>query len=316
MGTTPTTFSGTDVLAYITYGCQSLLATSSPTLDVIGMRMLLGLATIMMVWFGVQEALSAAQGGPGFHMGRFLNFVMLIGFAYVFVYYYDSAIPGVGYSLTGWISKGTSSIADSIGTDAANTMLKAIHTTQSQQGPAMTLTTSPYLAMVYTTTQVMLSTLSALISSVIGYGEIAATICVLLGPIFIPWMVFDKTEFLFWGWLKAYLGFEFYKVVAAAAMTVLGHFFSGYYQGLATTGTDLKGATQNFPILILLIVINIFVLIKIPAMTSAILSGNTGAEAVSSKACSKEISCQLRIHTPPPPPAQQNGIWSSTASLW
>ncbi len=66
------------------------LSGTSPTIDVIGMRMLLGLATIMMVWFGVQEALASAHGGPGFSMGKFLNFVMLLSFAYAFVYYYDS----------------------------------------------------------------------------------------------------------------------------------------------------------------------------------------------------------------------------------
>ena len=94
---------GTNILSYITNGCDALLTGASPTVDVIGMRMLLGLATIMMVWFGVQEALASAQGGPGFNMGKFLNFVMLISFAYAFVYYYDTAIPGVGYSLTGFI---------------------------------------------------------------------------------------------------------------------------------------------------------------------------------------------------------------------
>ncbi len=81
--------SGTEVLAYITR-VQSLLSGTSPTIDVIGMRMLLGLATIMMVWFGIQEALASAHGGPGFSMGKFLNFVMLLSFAYAFVYYYNS----------------------------------------------------------------------------------------------------------------------------------------------------------------------------------------------------------------------------------
>ncbi len=66
------------------------MSGTSPTIDVIGMRMLLGLATIMMVWFGIQEALASAHGGPGFSMGKFLNFVMLLSFAYAFVYYYNS----------------------------------------------------------------------------------------------------------------------------------------------------------------------------------------------------------------------------------
>ena len=267
---------GTEVLAYINNGCQTLLTGASPTIDVIGMRMLLGLATITMVWFGIQEALASAHGGPGFHMGKFLNFVMLLSFAYAFVYYYNSEIPGVGYSLTGFVRQGTSALADSIGTDQANTMMEAIHKTLSQSGPGMISMTQPYLLLVYAITQVMLAVLSALIAAVIAYGAIAATILSIVGPIFIPFMLFEKTEFLFWGWLKAYISFSFYKVVAAATMSVLGQMFFGYYQGLASVNSDQGLAAQNFPILLLLIIINVFILTKIPAITASIFSGHTG----------------------------------------
>ena len=264
---------GTDFLQYVTNGCDSLLTSVAPTIDVIGMRMLLGLATIMLVWFGVQEAMGSAHG-QGFHMGRFLNFVMLISIAYAFVDFYDTAIPGVGYSLTGFIKQGTASLATTIGTDAANTMLTNINNSLANQGPGMVALTQPYLSFVYLVTQILLAVLAAMVVAIIAYGAIAATIVGLLGPLFIPWMVFEKTEWLFWGWLKAYLGFSFYKVVAAAAMSVLGQFFMGYYQQLATT-TDLRASTENFPILLLLIVVNVFILHKIPAMTATIFSGST-----------------------------------------
>ena len=265
---------GTDFLQYVSNGCDTLLTGAAPTIELIGIRMLLGLATIMLVWFGIQEALGSAHGGAGFHMGRFLNFVMLLSIAYAFVNFYDSSIPGFGYSLTGFIKQGTASLATTIGTDAANTMLSNINASLSKQGPGMVALTQPYLSFVYLVTQVMLAVLAALVVAIIAYGAIAATIVGLLGPLFIPWMVFDKTEWLFWGWLKAYLGFSFYKVVAAAAMSVLAQFFMGYYQELAT-GNDLTVSTQNFPILLLLIVVNIFILIKIPAITSSIFSGST-----------------------------------------
>ena len=266
---------GTDLLAFINAGCDHLLNAVAPSIDVIGMHLLLGLATIMMVWFGIQEALAAAHGGPGFHMGKFLNFVMLISFAYAFVNYYDSEIPGVGYSLTGFIRQGTSSLADTIGTDSANTMLNAVHSSLSKDGPGFTAMTSPYLAFIYAMTQFMLALLAALVAAIIAYGAIAATVVGMLGPLFIPFMVFEKTEFLFWGWLKAYLGFSFYKVIAAATMSVLAQFFFGYYQQVAN-GESFKSSTQNFPILLLLIVVNVFILTKIPAITASIFSGSTG----------------------------------------
>ncbi len=267
---------GTDLLSFITRGCDHLVTASAPSLDIIGMRLLLGLATIMLVWFGVQEALASAQGGPGFNMAKFLNFVLLASFAYAFVYFYDSAIPGIGYSLTGFIRQGSSSLADVIGTDAASNMLNSINQTLSQQGPGMVALTQPFLLLVYVITQIMLALLAALVAAIIGYGAIATTIVGLLGPIFIPWMVFEKTEFLFWGWLKAYLSFAFYKVVATAAMSVLGQFYFGYYQQIASGGMDITATIQNFPLMLLLITINIFILLKIPALTASIFSGSTG----------------------------------------
>jgi len=57
-----------DFLILIKDGCENLTATVSPSIDSLGLRMVVALATIMLVWFGVQEALASAQGGPGFSL--------------------------------------------------------------------------------------------------------------------------------------------------------------------------------------------------------------------------------------------------------
>ena len=75
----------------------------------------------------------------------------------------------------------------------------------------------------------LIAGLSALISVIIAYGAIASTIVGMLGPIFIPFLVFDKLDFLFWGWLRAFLGFSFYKVVAAATLSILSQLLAHYY---------------------------------------------------------------------------------------
>ena len=107
-----------DFLILIKNGCDNLTATVAPSVDSLGLHMVIALATIMLVWFGVQEALASAQGGPGFNVAKFLNFFLLITFAYCFVRFYDGAIPGIGYSLKGFISGGTSSLVDYIGNDS------------------------------------------------------------------------------------------------------------------------------------------------------------------------------------------------------
>ena len=97
----------------------------------------------------------------------------------------------------------------------------------------------------------------------------------MLGPIFIPFLVFDKLEFLFWGWLRAFLGFSFYKVVAAGTLSVLAQLLAHYY-AVMKDFTDPGKMVQQLPMLILLVLVNGFILLKIPAMTATLFSGHTG----------------------------------------
>ena len=227
--------------------------------------------------FRSQEALASAHGEAGFSMGRFLNLFMLLTFAYVMVNYYDSSIPGLGFSLKGFIDGGTINLVNLIGSDGSNTMLKEINAASSKTGPGLLNTMmSPYYAIVYFAVQFLLALLAAIVSAIVAYGAIAATIIGLLGPIFIPFLVFDKLDWLFWGWLKAYLGFSFYKVVAAATLNVLSHVLTNYYVQLGQSVSDPSTIVQTLPLLVLLVLVNIYILFKIPTMTHSLFSGGTG----------------------------------------
>ena len=262
---------------FIAQACQSLAATVAPSITAMGIRIVLALATIVMVWFGVQEALASAHGEAGFSMGRFLNLFMLLTFAYAMVNYYDSSISGLGFSLKGFIDGGTINLVNLIGSDGSNTMLNEINAASSKTGPGLLNTMmSPYYAIVYFVVQFLLALLAAIVSAIVAYGAIAATIIGLLGPIFIPFLVFDKLDWLFWGWLKAYLGFSFYKVVAAATLNVLSHVLTNYYIQLGQSLSDPSLIVQTLPLLVLLVLVNIYILFKIPTMTHSLFTGGTG----------------------------------------
>jgi type IV secretory pathway VirB6-like protein len=269
-----------DFLILIKNGCDNLTATVAPSVDALGLHMVISLATIMLVWFGVQEALATAHGGPGFSVAKFLNFFLLITFAYCFVKFYDGSIPGIGYSLKGFIRGGTSSLVDYIGQDSTQEVQNTVHAALSQVGNLSPSFTEPYMLICTYTVQVVLSVLTALIGVIIAYGAVGATIIGLLGPVFIPWMVFDKTEFLFWGWLKAFLGFEFYKVVAAATMSVMSHLLITYLTSGAMNVNDPKRLIYLMPGLLMLCFVAGFILLKIPTMTASLFSGHTGGHGI------------------------------------
>ena len=249
---------GTGLFEFIAQGCQSLAATAAPSITAMGIHIVLALATIMMVWFGVQEALASANGGAGFSMGRFLNLFMLLTFAYVMVNYYDSSIPGLGFSIKGFIDGGTiNPEVNLIGSDGCTSMLNEIHTASSKTGPSLLNSLmSPYYAIVYFVVQFLLALLAGIISAILAYGAIAATIIGLLGPIFIPFLVFDKLDWLFWSWLKAYLGFGTWSRRCS----------HGRCSVCRLTTSNLARAirimvmVQTLPLLVLLVLVNVYIL--------------------------------------------------------
>jgi hypothetical protein len=242
--------------------------------------MVITLARIMLVWFGVQEALASAQGGAGFSISRFVSFFVLITFAYCFVKFYDGSIPGIGYSLKGFISGGTSSLVDYIGYDSTQEVQNTIHAALSKIGSLSPSFTEPYTLLCSYTVQLVLTILTGLIAVIIAYGAIGATVIGILGPVFIPWMVFDKTDFLFWGWLKAFLGFEFYKVVAAATLSIVSHLLINYLTSGAMNVASPQSLITLMPALLMLCFIAGFVLFKIPTMTASLFSGHTGGHGI------------------------------------
>jgi type IV secretory pathway VirB6-like protein len=157
-------------------------------------------------------------------------------------------------------------------TSIQNTLSQA----QSTEGPGtMKALMNPYYAMIYVIIQVLIAVFSAVVSAIVAYGAVASAVIGLLGPIFIPFLVFDKLEFLFWGWLKAFIGFCFYKVLAAAVLSILAHLLAQYYTELVNF-SDPGSMVQELPLLILLVLTNIYILFKVPAMTMSIFSGSAG----------------------------------------
>ena len=268
-----------DFLILIKNGCDNLTATVSPSIDSLGLRMVVALATIMLVWFGVQEALASAQGGPGFSLAKFVSLFVLMTFAYCFVRFYDGAIPGIGNSLKGFISGGTSSLVDYIGNDSTQEVQNTIHTAVGKIGSLSPSFTEPYTLLCSYTVQIVLTILTGLIAVIIAYGAIGATVVGILGPVFIPWMVFEKTDFLFWGWLKAFLGFEFYKVVAAATLSIVSHLLISYLTSGAMNIASPQSLITLMPALLMLCFIAGFVLFKIPTMTATLFSGHVGGHS-------------------------------------
>ncbi len=254
---------------------SQLLTTKSAAIQAMGLNMFRGLAVILIVWFGVKAALSAAHGhGGGFNFARFADLILLISFGLGMLTYYSTPIPGVGYSFSDLITQETLQLSAQIESDQTQQIADAVVNAENQLGSPPGIF-SFHESLTFIVIAIALAAMQATAFAIIAYGYVASAVCVLLGPIFIPFFIVPKMDWLFWGWFKAFLGFSFYQVVAAAFIFVFSKVLLGM---LAVIGPlSLSNAFTILPALLVTLFVCIYGLIKIPELTASIFGGRSGS---------------------------------------
>jgi hypothetical protein len=82
--------------------------------------------------------------------------------------------------------------------------------------------------LIYWTMLLLIAGAKAVSLAVIAFGLIASAVCGLLGPIFVPFFIVPKLDWLFWGWLRSFIQYSFVPVVAIAFLMVFEQFVFRY----------------------------------------------------------------------------------------
>jgi hypothetical protein len=267
---------GQNIFSFISQAISDLLTSKLGFLEASGLNLFRGLAIIMMAWFGIKAAISSAQGGEGFNFSKFADLLLLIAFGFAMLTYYTSPIPGMNQSFSELVTGEASYISSQIGGNQAEMITNAISTAEQQLGsPPGTFSFHEELTYFFVYTVLAITQGVAL--AVIAYGFIATAVCVLLGPLFIPFFIVGKLDWLFWGWFRAFLGFALYQVVANAFIYIIAKVLLGL---LAVIGpVTISNAYVLMPALIVTLAVCVYGLIKIPELTAAIVSGRVGISA-------------------------------------
>ena len=113
----------------------------------------------------------------------------------------------------------------------------------------------------------------------IVWAQLAITIAILLGPVFIPFLVLPPLSFLFWGWFKTLLTYSLYSAIAAAVFRVSSQVGVEVLQGLAAPGpyqtpSGFATLTQNFFMVLLFGVAALLGSLQVGQFASLLLSGS------------------------------------------
>jgi hypothetical protein len=264
----------TDFLQFLYQAINNLLTQNLGFFDAMGQNLFRMFATILIAWYGIKSALAAAGGKHYFHFDNFAGLLLTISFGFAMVNYYSIPIPGIGVSFHNLITDEAQFLANRINQAELQTIVDRIGDFEARiDAPGVT----DFLGMaIYVVVILLLAAAQAISIVVIAYGFIATAVCVLVGPIFVPFFIVPKLEWLFWGWLRCFLQYAFYEVIAAAVVYIIGNLIIGVLTMQGTGTISILQLIGWFPVLLITFVASIYVLLKVPALTNHIFSGTAG----------------------------------------
>jgi hypothetical protein len=267
----------TNYLQFIFEAINNLLTENLGFFDAMGQNLFRAFATILLAWFGAKSALAAAGGRGPFQFDRFASLLLTISFGFGMVNYYSAPLPGVGTSFHNLVTDESQFLANKINQTELQTVIEHVNDFEARMdAPGVTDLLGTIL---YTVILLLLAAAQAVAIVVIAYGFIATAVCVLLGPVFIPFFIVPQLEWIFWGWFRCFLQYAFYQVIAAAVVFVIGNLILGIL-GLEPQGAiSTVELVEEFPVLFITFLASIYALLKVPALTNHIFSGTSGGSS-------------------------------------
>jgi type IV secretory pathway VirB6-like protein len=190
----------------------------------------------------------------------FARLLLFTSIAYSMIAFYESPIPGVGVSFSNLLTDQAhyfATILDARSLEDVFTHLDELWAKFVQPDPWSMLATLQYWALLIVLALAKTATLA-----VVAFALIASAVCALVGPIFVPFILIQPLDWMFWGWFKSFAQYSFMPVIAFAYLRIGERFIYQY----------LLYCMQAI-VVIATFVVGIFL---IPSLTSSIFSGHAG----------------------------------------
>ncbi len=267
-----------DFKSFLDIVLDSVVGGAAPAVQTVGLQLWGGLAAVMVAWTGLKIAYSGA-----FQSWDIVKLVVGIAIPRTLLHYYSVPIPGVGLTFPAMIAGG--------GTWLQNLFLSDVVSAGHSEMTALVQAYSAHLSAAWSSgnlLSIVTSGVTVIFSSLVTlamgatlvfsllalfcityaqviWAQVALAIAILLGPLLIPFLLFEPLSFLFWGWFRTMMVYTLYGVVAGAILRV----FMGVGMGYVTTYADaLMGTGTADPFELWL-----WAVVLMPLVASGLMAG-------------------------------------------
>jgi len=259
------------LVATVQQAITSLLTTYEPEFLSVGYSLFVAFATIVLAWQGIKTMLAGERLGD--HLFDFARLLLFISFGYALISFYERPIPGIGVSFSNLITDQAHFLANKL--EARSFELVWGHLDELWSHFLPPDAWSILANLLYWVLLLVVGIAKTVSLAVVAFGLIASAVCALVGPLFVPFFIVPKLDWLFWSWFKSFVQYSFIPVIAFAFLMVFERFLFGYLTTLPPGITEDDYLVYGVQALV---VVGVFVvgILLVPSLTNAIFSGRGG----------------------------------------
>ena len=281
-----------DFKSFLDIVLDTVVGGAAPDVHTLGLQLWGGLAAVMIAWTGLKIAFSGT-----FEPWAAVRLVLGIAIPRTLLHYYTVAIPGVGLTFPAMVAGGGIWLQNLFLSDVVSAgyaemtalvQAYAAHLSAAWSSGNLLSVVTAGVSVLFSSF-VTLAMGASLVFSLVAlfcvtyaqviWAQVALAIVILLGPVFIPFLLFEPLAFLFWGWFRSLMVYTLYGVVAGAILRV----FMGVGMGYVTTYAEaLMGTGSADPaelwlwavVLLPLVVSGLMAGLKVGELASMLVSGS------------------------------------------
>ena len=270
---------------------DQMMGVGSVQIAAAAMNLWAGLASIMVIWYGTQIALA----GRGVDLAGLIEFVFSLVMPWAMLQFYAASVPGLGLTTTqvmigmgGWVQRFLIDDAGTAFRESITVFLGQLweSLTAPQERSWWEALTEPLegaIRVVSALPVVIIVGVAMLVAYGLGaaqvvWGYFGLSLALLLGPIFIPWLMVPQLSWLFWGWFKTVLQYSFYGAVAAAVFRMTAEVGAATLNTIAqapilTTPTGLGNLIDILGTCLMFAVASFLASLKVGEFVQLLMSG-------------------------------------------
>ena len=302
-GTVPTITQDnvSDVKRFLDEVIEQVTRDATPEILQAGEDILLGLAAIVVCWAGLRTAFE------GFNSWSWIQTITGIMIPWSILHFYDTELPGMAHTFPEAIS--------GVGSWAMNVFMKDAVTIGGKElsdigwriyknieanwlqfsfyklvfGIGKVLIAPLIVVTILVFVFILFLALWIIVTAQVLWATLAIAIVTILGPLFIPFLLFEPLSFLFWGWFKTLITYSLYGAVAGAILRIFVGLGFAYMQAMLDPTLALAdiGNTLLWMVsIIFLLLAGILAAFKVGEIAAGLVSGSgaTGAGLMSTVA--------------------------------